>query len=164
LLARHRRGNNVERQRINLSDPGTANAYANVRNADAGAADYGVVIRAAPWTFEPTVANPFSEALINLNGIGDTPLIAAVGGKVIKVWRLFFQFTDNVILTIKQGANLLTGGMDFLQGGRLQLDLSSLPGSSGMLIPWFTSTAGNALIFNLSVGVQCSERIYYTQV
>lgn len=137
----------VHRQRINLSDPVTADGHARVKNVPPASSDYGVTMREAPAGLQ--------EAVININTATDHDLVAGVSGQVIKIWKLFFRANGDLTVTIKDGATALTGAMDFAQGGSF-----TLPKDTD---PWFTLAANSPFRLTVAQAVQLSGRVYYTQ-
>lgn len=88
---------------------------------------------------------------------GDITIVAGVAGKVIRVWKIFFNIGAASNLTFKDGASTsLSGAMNFPANGGLVLDHDSEA--------WFTATSGNAFIINQSGTAQISGACYYTQV
>ena len=151
----------VERQRAAIGDDTDPVAIAKVANAKPASNAYGLAVRNIPGDPQPishdtTHTNPLSEILINFNGAGDTPIINGVGGKVIKIWKLWLQVNGNTDLTPKDGAAALSGPLTLEQGGSW---LWHLDGE-----PWFTCSVGNAFNFGSTGAVQVSGRAYYTQI
>jgi hypothetical protein len=101
---------------------------------------------------------PLSEVSINAATNGDNTIVAAVVSQSVRLYRFFLMATGGAVnVKWKNGA-----GTDFHpaltllgNGSGWQLDFDTLP--------WFTTTAGNALILNLSGAVQVSGRAYYVQ-
>lgn len=105
-----------------------------------------------PITTGPTI----TAASVSFSSSGDNTVIAAVSSKVIKVYKVVLVFAGAANITIKDGSSTaLTGVMSMLANGSITLD------NDGQ--PWFTTSASNALVMNISAGVQVSGRIYYTQ-
>lgn len=106
-----------------------------------------------------TLSNPvgLSEMTINAATSGDNTIIPAQRNKVIKVYSMFFIAGGIVTATVKDGpTDLKTGPMTLpVAGANLFLDFR--------VQPWWTLTAGNAFILNLSGAIQLSGTIYYTQ-
>lgn len=102
-------------------------------------------------------AAQLTSAVINAVAAGDNVLIAAVAAQVIRVYRMLVVVAAADSVTFYDGAAgvALTGLMSMSQYGSIVLDLDSEP--------WFTTTAGNAFVLNMTAGVQASGRIYYTQ-
>ena len=96
-------------------------------------------------------------AAINTASSGDNTIVAAVSGEKVQVWKIFFWVNGTVSVTIKDGASTsLTGAMAMVAQNEFYKRLDET-------IPWFTTTAGNALVINLSGAIQISGRVYYTQ-
>lgn len=79
-------------------------------------------------------------------GIGDTVLVAAIGGKSVKVYRGMFEVDGATILKWTDGP-----------GGAVLFAASLAAGGSSnfaeTLIPWLKTSAGNALVLNSSAAV-----------
>ena len=96
----------------------------------------------------------FLEQTINFATSGNNDLIPAATDKQILLFRLLIVFESAVTIEFRDGAtNALTGSMTFGAGGSISLDEEDEP--------WFTTTAGNALVLNLDSAVQVSGRAYY---
>ena len=105
------------------------------------------------------VPNPFQQVPLNISAGGDNVVIAGIAGKQIKVFRIKWVCSAAVTVTVKDGAsNVLDGPMSFSTNEGAVLDW---PGYDGP--PWYTTTSGNALIFNLSSGVQVGGNLDYMQ-
>ena len=103
----------------------------------------------------PTVAGT-SRVAINISASGDNTIVAAVTAQTIRVHKLFLAASGAVSIKFKDGAST-----DFMPAFPLQA-------YGGMVLdsdqdPWFVTTAGNALIINLSAAVQVSGILYYSQ-
>lgn len=151
----------VERQRAVLGDNVDPLALVKVTNAQPAASDYGLATRPIPGapqsiTKDTTHTNPLSEILINFNGSGDTPIINGIGGKIIKIWKLWFQVNGNTDITPKDGGTSLSGPLTLEQGGSW---LWALDGE-----PWFTCIVGQTFNLSSTAAVQVSGRAYYTQI
>ena len=90
-------------------------------------------------------------------GSGDNTIVAAVAAKRILVYKFFLNAAGAVDIKWKNGA-----AADF----HLPVYLLG-KGSSWMLPydsePWFVTTAGNALILNLTAAVAVNGSLYYIQ-
>jgi len=83
-------------------------------------------------------------------------LVAAVAGERVFVFRMFFLAVGAVDVEIRDGTTTeMTGPMALNQTVGIWMDYSDEP--------WFITTAGNALVMNLSAAVQVSGRVYYKQ-
>jgi fumarate hydratase class II len=87
-----------------------------------------------------------------------TDVINGLTDKVISLFSGFLVAASTVTLTIKDGSTALTGAMTLIAGVPFTL------GSQASGYPYLTTTAGNALNFTLSSGVQVSGWIKTTQV
>lgn len=97
-----------------------------------------------------------SKASISVSSSGNNTLISGVSGQSIKVFKMFLVFGGAANATFQDGSSTaLTGAMPFLSNGSIVLDLDS--------VPWFTTSAGNAFVLNLSTGVTATGTVYYTQ-
>jgi hypothetical protein len=95
-------------------------------------------------------------ATINISSSGDNTVIAGVSGKIIKIYRMLMLANSSASITFKDGASTsLTGPMLFGGSGGMVLDFQEEP--------WFTTSATNDFIVNLSSAVQVSGSIYYIQ-
>ena len=104
----------------------------------------------------PLPGNDLTGAVINASSTGDNAIVAAVSGKGVLVFKIFFVASAATNVTFKDGAATnLTGAITLKEGGSFTLDLDSEP--------WFTTTGGNAFIINQSGTAQLSGRAYYKQ-
>jgi len=97
-----------------------------------------------------------SPLVINIGSLGDNIVIPGVAGETVVIYRLILMvpiLNASVQLTIKDGSNIIGG--PFLLGS-LMLDLNEV-------IPWFSTSSGNNLVFNLSSAIQVTGSIYYAQ-
>lgn len=105
------------------------------------------------------LANPVGllDLPVDIAASGDNIIIPAQRNKVIKVYSMFFISGGIVTAQVKDGPSTpKTGPMDLpAPGANLFLDFR--------VQPWWTLTAGNAFIINLSGAIQLSGTIYYTQ-
>lgn len=102
------------------------------------------------------IQGAITSATINIVASGDNTIVAAVSARKISVWKIFFWVNGTVSVTIKDGASTnLTGAMAMVAQNQFNkwLDETS---------PWFVTTAGNALVINLSGAIQVSGRVYYS--
>lgn len=97
----------------------------------------------------------YKSAAINVAGNGDNTIVAAVGGKRIKVFAIVLNVTGTVNAKWKDGAAAdLTGDMNFQ--AREGYAINVVP-------PAFVlgTTAGNALILNLSGAIAVDGWVAY---
>ena len=93
---------------------------------------------------------------ISFNSTGDNVIVAAVAGKTVRVFRIFFVTSAATNITIKDGAGTsLTGAMSMGANGGFTLDLQGEA--------WFFTSVGNAFIINQSGTAQVSGAVYYQQ-
>lgn len=103
--------------------------------------------------------NPFQQLPINVSVNGDNVIVAGIAGKQIKVYRMKWVCSAGVTITIKDGAStVLDGPMAFSANEGAVLDW---PGYDGPA--WYTTSPGNSLIMNLSVGVQVGGNLDFIQ-
>lgn len=111
-----------------------------------------------PTTTLQQLVNPtdLTEVSIDFNASGDNNIVAGTALQTVRLWGLFFVVAADVNIRFKDGAGSnLTGLMTMFGGGSFFLPF--------MTRPWFTTSAGNALILNLSGAVQVSGRAYYVK-
>ena len=97
-----------------------------------------------------------SKASVSVSSSGNNTLIAGVSGQSIKVYKMFLVFGAAVNATFQDGSSTaLTGAMPFTANGSIVLDLDT--------VPWFTTSAGNAFVLNLSTSVTATGTVYYSQ-
>lgn len=84
-----------------------------------------------------------------------TDLIAAVADKKVRAYSLRLSAAGAVIVSILDGATVLERFNFGAAGDRFNLDLRELP--------YYTTTAGNALRITLSAAVQVDGVIEFTQ-
>jgi hypothetical protein len=104
------------------------------------------------------VPNPFTQSPINVNASGDNVIVAGVAGKQIKVFRLKLIVAAAVTVLVKDGATILDGPLSFSANEGMILDWSGYDAP-----PWYTTSIGNALIFNLGSLVQVGGNLDYVQ-
>lgn len=99
----------------------------------------------------------FKTAAITGTGTGDNTIIAAVTGRSIYVWKIWFTAAGAVNTTFKDGASTSLSGAAVLSGS----------GSAFTLLydgsPHFVTSLGNAFIINSSGAVALTGQIYYTE-
>lgn len=140
--------NNVERQRINVSSPTDANGHAEVKNTQPASTDYGLVTRRAP--------KGLTLATFNFNVAGvDQALAPAAVGKVNKIWKLWLVVDGDTAISLKDGAAVRIGPINYAQGGVIEWQLDEEP--------WFITSANTPFNVLTSLGVNCGGIIGYTQ-
>lgn len=107
----------------------------------------------------PVVRTPTGTAFLTQIGVnqttaGDLTIIPAAAGKVIRVYRVFLMSSVAGSITPKDGATAFCGPLPFSANGGLIMDFDGEP--------WFTCTAGNAFVINMSAAGQLSGRVGYT--
>jgi hypothetical protein len=90
--------------------------------------------------------------------MGNNVVVAGVSGKQIKVFRLKIITAVAVVLLVQDGANVLDGPLSFSANEGMVLDW---PGYDGP--PWYTTSLGNSLIFNLSAAAQIGGNLDFIQ-
>jgi hypothetical protein len=101
--------------------------------------------------------NQVKTAAISFTTTGDNTIIAAVAGKLITVISLLLVSTGTTNITIKDGANLLSGAMPLAAGIPLIL-------SPDATLDYFATTSGtNNFVLNQSGAVQISGTVWYLQ-
>ncbi len=101
------------------------------------------------------VPGPIQNAKIDFAGSGDNAIIAAVAGKRIFIYRLYFILGAATNITFKDGSTALTGAMPFLANGFMILDPTQ--------VPWHQTAAGAAFNINSSNAVQVSGSVGFIQ-
>lgn len=102
----------------------------------------------------PDPSQALLAAKIDCASSGNNTVVAAVTDKRIYVHRIWFLCRAPVDVKVRDGAATdMTGPIPFDNTVGMNLEYSSEP--------WFTTTAGNALIINLSAAIQTSGRVYY---
>jgi len=96
------------------------------------------------------------EISIDFTATGDNTIVAAVAGKAVRVYRIFFVLSAASDIVFKKGATALTGVIEMKEGGSVTLDFQDQP--------WFTTELGEAFVINQSGTAQVSGRLYYTQI
>lgn len=104
------------------------------------------------------VPNPFTQVPINASASGDNIIVAGVAGKQVKVFRLKLIVAAAVVVLVKDGATVIDGPLSFSANEGMILDWSGYDAP-----PWYTTSLGNALIMNLSTGVQVGGNLDYVQ-
>jgi hypothetical protein len=96
------------------------------------------------------------QADINIAASGDNTVIAAVSGKQIIVYKMWFVTNAAVNVQFKDGASTAFNGFAVPFTGQGSSLTFQFDGKS-----YFETTAGNAFIINLSGATQITGRIYY---
>lgn len=95
-----------------------------------------------------------SEAGVNISAAATTALIAAIQGRIVRVYKLFLNAGAAQTVDIRDSANSLSGGLiTFATGGGVVFDLDGTP--------WFTSA--NRIDLVTTTTGQLSGKFYYTQ-
>jgi hypothetical protein len=96
-------------------------------------------------------------AAVNVSSSGNNTLIAGSNGLKLRVYRAALVFTSAVSATFQDGdSTALTGPMSLTADASITLDFESQP--------WFTASAGNDFVLNLSGPCNVAGIIYYTQM
>jgi len=140
-------GQVVHRSRQVAADPVDPVALARVKNTQPSSTEYGQVVRQA--------ASGLLELPINFATTGDHILIAAVAGKIIRIWKLLLWSNGDQSVSIRDGVTPMMGVIDLAQGGVVLLPKDT--------DPWFTLGTNSPLNVNTTQAVQCSGRVFYTQ-
>ncbi len=101
--------------------------------------------------------SPLQQAVISTASSGDTTLVAGVAGKKIKVYRLKLIVNAATAILVKDGASTtLDGPLSFSANEGMILDFtdSDMP-------PWYTTSAGNALVINSTNAVTIGGNLDY---
>jgi hypothetical protein len=146
-------GTTVYRQRVNPVSPSNPAGLAEVVNA-APTTQYGLVTWGHRRLVKPTTSE-LSEAIINANGPADTTLIAAQPGQTIRLFRLLLVANGSLSITFKDGGTPLTPSFTLSTSQTFNLHLVGEP--------WLITSAGNALVLNVSNSTFVCGRAYYTQ-
>lgn len=141
-----------------MADPQTSNGNSTPNNNNTQIASIGQNIVVAINGLANKSVTPLdgmTEAVIDTASSGANTIIAAVAGKVIKVYKLWLIVTAPVTITFKNGTTNLTGAQNYSAAGEgLFLDFD--------LVPWFSCSTGSAFNMTLGSSVQVSGRAYYT--
>lgn len=100
-------------------------------------------------------AGIIQNAVISFAALGDNTIIAAVAGKKIFIFRLYFIVAAATNITFKKGATALTGAMPFNTNQGIVLDPTECP--------WHQTEIAEAFIINSSIAVQVSGSVGYIQ-
>lgn len=107
----------------------------------------------AAWGSVSAARESSLRAVINIAAAGDNTIVAAPGANfIIKIVKLLFVCTAAVAVTLKSGANNLTGAMSFSVNGGLGYDGDFTP---------LEMNANEAFIINLGGAVQVSGFVLY---
>lgn len=101
--------------------------------------------------------NQVRTAAVSFTTTGDNTVIAAVAGKLVTVVGLLLVSTGATNITVKDGANLLSGAMPLAAGIPLVLP------PDATMDYYATTTGGNSFILNQSGAVQISGTVWYLQ-
>lgn len=105
----------------------------------------------------PNYPSPFAQVPISFSAAGDNIIVSGVSGKQIKAFRLKLLVASATILLVKNGALLaLDGPLSFSANEGMILDFTSID-----MPPWYTTSAGNALIINSSNAVVVGGNLDY---
>jgi len=123
---------------------------------------FGASWDGASWTAAPAVPPPlrlslYSTAGIQLAASGDNTIIAGTANQGISVFRLKLVANAAVTASIKDGATVLWGPAALATG--VPCDWHWAFNNE----PWFVTSAGNALVLNLSSAVAVSVRGTYVK-
>lgn len=92
----------------------------------------------------------------NAAAAGDTVVVAAAAGQLIRVFGLRLSVAGATIVQVKDGAGTVLEQFNFAgAGGAAVLDLRS--------VAFYLATTGNALIINSSAAVQVDGMLEYAQ-
>lgn len=89
-------------------------------------------------------------APISTSASGDTTILAAQSGRVIKVHRLKLSLASETTVQFKSGSTALSGAETSLTQ---VLDYNDNP--------WYTTRLGEAFVISLGGAVQCGGTIWY---
>src|SRR5208282_1209330 len=95
---------------------------------------------------------------ISFSASGDNAIVAAVPGKIIRLYRLLFVVGAATSITFfdgTPGGSALSGPFPFSAGGSMVLDDSG--------DAWYITSSGNALVLNSHNAVQVSGTAWYIQ-
>ena len=99
---------------------------------------------------------PIKWIKIDASGAGDTPVVAAVTGKKIRVITIDFCCAGAVTVAWKSGSTAIRGAQAFAANGGVAYNAH--PG-------WYAETAaGEALVINLDAAVSVQGSISYVEV
>lgn len=101
-----------------------------------------------------------NSAIINTAVSGDNIIVAAVAGKKVGLYAVWFVSPGAVAVKFKNGASIDFHPASTI-GSATNTGLYLLEHADD---PWYETTAGNALILNLGGAVQCSGVAYFLQV
>lgn len=98
---------------------------------------------------------PLTSAKIDSAAGGDIAAIAAIAGKISRIYKMFLVVTGATVITFKDGSTALTGAMSLPANGAIILDLDGQP--------WFLTSINSAFNINSSAATQVSGALYFTQ-
>lgn len=118
------------------------------------------VTAATPLPVSGVAALPTTALTTRVSGdkatSGDSTIVSGVASQTIKVWKMIISYAASpVTLLIKDGAGTTLLTVPLNTYGSMVLDFDGEP--------WFVTSAGNGLVFNLSAAVQIYGRVYFTQ-
>jgi hypothetical protein len=96
------------------------------------------------------------QAPIAITTAGNNTLVAAIAGTSIRIVALYFISSNTNTVTLKSGANALTGAMDFTSQERMVLPLNPYG--------WMETAEGEALIMTTTKDVKISGMLTYFKV
>jgi len=116
-------------------------------------AQQGPFIGVSPGTSTSSLLS----SVINIATSGNTTVIPGTTGKVTRVYALTLTAASPVSATFQNGVSIaLSGPMNLVAGVPLTLPFTSQP--------YFTTSAGNDFVINLSAGgVEVAGTAYYQQ-
>ena len=126
--------------------------------------DYKVALEPAPQVAQcidgvlvlfDTEQKGLTGVLVNNSAAsGDLTVVAGTALQTVRLHRLKLSVADACIVSIKDGAGTTLDKFNFAgNGGGVVLDFGARP--------WYTTSAGNALIINVSAAVQVDGRAEY---
>ena len=132
-----------------IVDSGTISTITNA--LPAGTNVIGDVVLSAQGTTQQTTQAP-----ITFSASGANTLVAAVGGKTVRVWKLLLVVAGATVLTFQDtAAAAFTGAMTMTTGGSIVEDFDTEPN--------YLTTVGKGFAINSTNAVQVSGSIWYTQ-
>lgn len=99
-----------------------------------------------PMVFNGAASNPLPARINNGAASGDTTLVAAAAGKSVRVYALRLNAAAACVVQIKDGAGTILEVFNFASAGLQTLFMRELP--------YYATTAGNALVMNVATAVQ----------
>jgi hypothetical protein len=108
----------------------------------------------AGFNVSPGINNVLTSFLVNTAAGGDIPIVAAVAGKVVRVYRVLIIPTAAATLTWKDGTTVVSGPLAVAINGIYNLEFTGEP--------WYFSSVGATINLN-STAVQISGNVWFTQ-